>query len=188
MQLFNLIFNLLLLFHIFLHRGRVLLVDELNVLVVDQFGLTDVDRLFHELAVGDVQNSIGVAFDVGIVRYLKRKFQYEEKVLDQIRFCAQKSWIRQYARTIIHTMTQVVLCLLLMSNNKSITSIVFFVSRSPVGSSNNNNSGSFAKARAMVLKIDQQTSWWYHPTPTKIDTCHQIWTNKFACDTCQVLL
>ena len=39
----------------------------------------------------------------------------------------------------------------LMDNSKSIISIVFLVSRSPVGSSSNIISGSFAKARAIVL-------------------------------------
>ncbi len=39
----------------------------------------------------------------------------------------------------------------LISKRRSIISTVFFVSRSPVGSSNNNNSGSFANARAIVL-------------------------------------
>mmetsp|Transcript_32295 Transcript_32295/g.44355 ORF Transcript_32295/g.44355 Transcript_32295/m.44355 type:complete len:88 (-) Transcript_32295:475-738(-) len=37
-----------------------------------------------------------------------------------------------------------------MSSNKSITSIVFLVSKSPVGSSRSKISGSFASARAMV--------------------------------------
>lgn len=74
MQLLNLIFNLLLLFDIFLDGCRVLFVDEFDVLIVNQFGLTNVDRLFYELAVCNVQNAIGVTFDVGIVRYLKRKF------------------------------------------------------------------------------------------------------------------
>lgn len=125
-----------------------LFVDEFDVLIVNQFGLTNVDRLFHELAVRNVQNAIGVTFDVGIVRYLKRKFWLG--LSNRVSPPAQCD-ISAILFGKLRTMTQVVLCLLLMSNNRSITSIVFFVSKSPVGSSNNNNSGSFARARAMVL-------------------------------------
>jgi len=46
---------------------------------------------------------------------------------------------------------QVVFCSRLIFNNKSIISIVFKVSKSPVGSSNNKISGSLAKALAIVL-------------------------------------
>mmetsp|Transcript_37723 Transcript_37723/g.62021 ORF Transcript_37723/g.62021 Transcript_37723/m.62021 type:complete len:88 (+) Transcript_37723:621-884(+) len=47
-------------------------------------------------------------------------------------------------------MMHVVLFCTLISNKMSIISIVFLVSRSPVGSSNNNISGSLLSARAMV--------------------------------------
>jgi len=40
-----------------------------------------------------------------------------------------------------------------MSNIKSMISIVFLVSKSPVGSSRSSNSGALAKARASVLKF-----------------------------------
>ena len=46
----------------------------------------------------------------------------------------------------------VVFCFKLISSNKSITSTVFFVSRSPVGSSSSRISGSLDKARAMVTR------------------------------------
>mmetsp|Transcript_27293 Transcript_27293/g.89115 ORF Transcript_27293/g.89115 Transcript_27293/m.89115 type:complete len:130 (+) Transcript_27293:253-642(+) len=50
------------------------------------------------------------------------------------------------------TMTRVVLCFRLMSRRMSMTSIVFLVSRSPVGSSKSSSSGLLASARAMATR------------------------------------
>jgi len=52
---------------------------------------------------------------------------------------------------LLHTIIQVVLFSILIFNSKSIISIVFRVSKSPVGSSNKRISGSLANALAIVL-------------------------------------
>lgn len=56
----------------------------------------------------------------------------------------------------LYTIIHVVLFSKLIFNNKSIISMVFKVSKSPVGSSNKRISGSLASALAIVLKI-----WYY---------------------------